>query len=376
MRKLILLLVVAVLSLPAFAAEKGEIYLGPVLGYHFFDGEHGLDDSWEGGLRLGRFYSDTFAFEVEGDYTSTDYDKGGDESATSLSVHGVKFFDLTSYYKPFVFAGLGGMFSADDMASLVVGIGARTIVNDKFSIDFRIKDMIHSEGRNDIIPSIALNIHFGGKKIAYAPAPAPAAKAEEKPAAPAEEEKPAAATQERKAAHAVAVADADGDGVADDMDKCPTTPKGYPVNTDGCTPDSDGDGVYDFEDRCPDTIRGVTVNSAGCFTAKTLSVNFGTDSSKIDERFLEDVTVFADFMKKNPPIKVEVQGHTDSRGTNDHNMKLSQKRAEAVADMLIKKFGVPADRVSAVGYGEEKPLVPNTSKENMFKNRRIETVVK
>jgi len=380
MNKIFMVLTALLLTASAFAADKGEAYLSPTIGYHFFDNDHGLDDKVEGGLRLGYFFMDDHSLEIEGDYTKTDYDKGGDKSATSLSLSVLKYWDYNYYYKPFIFAGVGGLFHENDMGSLVLGIGARFIVNETVSFDARVKDMIHSIGaRNDIIPSISLNIHFCGsydKPVSY---DKPAEEA--KPAAE-EEEKMAGESRSAKKESAAVVAqpepkkDTDGDGVYDDVDQCPATPAGYPVASNGCTPDTDGDGVYDFEDKCPNTMKDVKVNSAGCFVSKTLQINFKTNSLIIDERFADDIREFAAFMKDNKHLNVEVQGHADSRGTDEYNMTLSQQRAEAVVKALTEKYGVSKDRLTAKGYGENKPVVPNDSPENMRKNRRIDTVVK
>jgi len=377
MKKFLLAISLTILfSVSSFAAEIGEMYISPVLGYHFFDKNHELDDNAEAGLRLGYFFMNDHSVELEGDYTNTDYDRGGNKNATSLSLTVAKFFDFNDYYKPYMFLGAGGLFHEDSMSSLVGGIGARIITSENLSFDFRLKDMYHSKGRNDIIPSISLNYHFGKtskmpvyEKAAEEPAP----KAAEK-----EEAKPAAAVEKKAESKAMAKApvDTDGDGVYDSADRCPGTPAGLAVDSFGCLPDTDGDGVYDFEDKCPDTMKGVKVNSAGCFVKATLLVNFKTNSSEIDEKYLDNLQNFAKFLKVNKTIRVEIQGHADSRGTNDYNMALSKQRAESVAKILTDRYGISSDRVSAIGYGENMPLVPNDSPENMMKNRRIETVVK
>ena len=78
-------------------------------------------------------------------------------------------------------------------------------------------------------------------------------------------------------------------------------------------------------------------------------------------------------MKENPGLKFSVEGHTDSQGNDDFNMKLSQERAEAVMNTLIK-MGIGADRLKAKGWGESKPLTSNASPEDMANNRRVEFV--
>ncbi|ADD67686.1 OmpA/MotB domain protein [Denitrovibrio acetiphilus DSM 12809] len=368
MKKTIIAVLIALISLPATAEQIGSIYAGPVLGYHFFDDDQRLDDKAEIGARLGYFFMEDHSVEAEVDYTNTDHDKEGSQGATSVSLSGLKFFNVTSNFQPFIFLGVGGLFQDDNMASLVGGLGAKYDINDFVSFDFRVKDMYHSTGRNDIIPSIGLNYYFGKAPKPMAP------KAE--PAKTVVKEELAEAKVQKKEAAAVVKKDSDGDGVFDDEDQCPDTPDGYPVNAMGCTPDTDGDGVYDFEDRCPNTIKGVKVNSAGCFTARTLDVRFKTNSSEIDESYVDDIILFVKFMKDSPAINIEIQGHADSRGTDDYNMVLSEKRAKSVAKMLTEKYGIAENRISVIGYGETKPIAPNDSPENMRKNRRIDTVIR
>lgn len=364
MKKTCFAILLILITASAFAADKGEIYLSPTVGYHFFDNDHGLDDKIEGGLRYGYFFMKDHAAELEADYTKTDYDAGGDKSVTSLSLSAVRYFNYNYYYKPFVFLGVGGLFHENNMGSLVAGIGARFIVNEKISFDARVKDMLHSIGaRNDIIPSVSLNIHFGGSS-AYPEAytPMPEEKLSKEPA--------------KQVEKTVEKMDSDGDGIFDDVDQCPATTAGFPVNETGCTPDTDNDGVYDFEDRCPNSMEGVKVNSAGCFVSVTLKINFKTNSAEIDQTYLDDIQKFAVFLKANTNVNVEIQGHTDSKGAAEYNLMLSKKRAESVVKILTDKYGISKDRLSAEGYGENMPLVPNDSPENMRKNRRIDTVVK
>jgi len=76
-------------------------------------------------------------------------------------------------------------------------------------------------------------------------------------------------------------------------------------------------------------------------------------------------------MKNNPKIEVEISGHTDSRGSNSSNQRLSESRASSVKEWLVAK-GIDGNRITTIGFGEDKPIVPNDSPENMLKNRRIE----
>ncbi|MFO7784729.1 MAG: OmpA family protein [Desulfatiglandales bacterium] len=163
--------------------------------------------------------------------------------------------------------------------------------------------------------------------------------------------------------------DTDGDGVPDYLDKCPETPAGVEVDAAGCPVDTDGDGVPDYLDKCPGTPTGATVNEQGCWVLEGLY--FDTDKSDIKRAgypILQDVIAV---LKQNPGLKVEIQGHTDSRGSDAYNQTLSEKRAQAVLDYMVNA-GIDAGRLKATGYGESRPAAPNDSDENMAKNRRVQ----
>lgn len=99
---------------------------------------------------------------------------------------------------------------------------------------------------------------------------------------------------------------------------------------------------------------------------------FDFDKSVIKKQYYSKLDDIAVIIKKDSNLKVEVQGHTDSVGSDKYNMGLSMRRANAVRDYLIKKGGIAADRLTAVGFGEKKPVAPNTTKEGRAQNRRVE----
>jgi OOP family OmpA-OmpF porin len=176
--------------------------------------------------------------------------------------------------------------------------------------------------------------------------------------------------------------DADGDGVSDGIDACPDTPKGCPVDARGCPLDSDGDGVIDCRDKCAGTARGAKVDADGCPAVAPVfpegkkelvlqGVFFETDKWDVTEGSKAVLDKVAESLIANPGTRVEVQGHTDSTGADQHNMMLSDKRANAVRDYLISK-GVPEGQLTAKGYGETKPVADNKTKEGRAQNRRTE----
>ncbi len=172
--------------------------------------------------------------------------------------------------------------------------------------------------------------------------------------------------------------DSDKDGVPDYLDKCPGTPPGVTVDKDGCPPDSDKDGVPDYLDKCPGTPPGVTVDKDGCpLPAKvidkmTLRVLFDSDKATFTEADAIELQKAIAFVKKYPGSKIRLDGYTDSIGTDAYNLKLSERRATAVMDYLIKEAGVDSSNIKAVGHGKADPVADNKTKEGRAKNRRVE----
>lgn len=176
--------------------------------------------------------------------------------------------------------------------------------------------------------------------------------------------------------------DTDGDGVTDDLDQCPRTPAGVSVDSRGCAIDTDKDGVADYKDACPGTDQpGARIDSRGCYeilkekVSVELNVQFDFDSAKARPGHRSEVKRVYDFMREYPQTKVTIEGHTDSRGSNEYNQKLSQRRANTIANMLTTEFNIDADRVTAIGYGEERPVASNDTDEGRQDNRRVVGVV-
>ena len=163
--------------------------------------------------------------------------------------------------------------------------------------------------------------------------------------------------------------DSDGDGVPDYLDKCPDTPKGVKVDAVGCPLDSDGDGVPDYLDKCPDTPKGATVDREGCWIISDLKFDY--NKWDIKPQYYSGLDNGVNILNLNPTMKVEIQGHTDSIGSDAFNKTLSEKRAKAVMDYLVSR-GISTDRLTAVGMGEADPIATNATPEGRAENRRVE----
>jgi len=138
--------------------------------------------------------------------------------------------------------------------------------------------------------------------------------------------------------------------------------------------DSDGDGVIDQLDKCPNTPKGVIVNHYGCPIITTLRFNFDFNKAEVKKIYYPQIRKLAKTLKTNPNLKIEIDGYTDNIGSEKYNLKLSKKRAEAVKNILVKIYKINPKRIVVKGYGKKYPLVPNTTSTNRALNRRVEII--
>jgi OOP family OmpA-OmpF porin len=106
-----------------------------------------------------------------------------------------------------------------------------------------------------------------------------------------------------------------------------------------------------------------------------LNVEFDTGKSIVKPRYYDEIRKVTDVMKKNPELKVVIEGHTDNVGGEQYNLNLSQKRAEAIKSVMVTKFNIEPSRIAAKGFGYSKPIASNSTKEGREKNRRVEAAV-
>jgi outer membrane protein OmpA-like peptidoglycan-associated protein len=177
--------------------------------------------------------------------------------------------------------------------------------------------------------------------------------------------------------------DRDGDGIPDHLDKCPREPGPAP---DGCPLDSDGDGIPDHldkcpfepetrngfedDDGCPDVVPDEFADLAGILRGILFDSNrdiIKSDSKPILDRAVEVLQMY-------PDVRIEVSGHTDSKGAYEHNVDLSQRRAEAVKKYLTDA-GVASDRIETRGAGPNEPIDNNNTAAGRAENRRIEVKI-
>ncbi len=185
--------------------------------------------------------------------------------------------------------------------------------------------------------------------------------------------------------------DNDNDGIPDAQDKCPSDPEdrdGF-QDDDGCPDlDNDGDGIPDAQDKCPNEPEtrngiddddgcpdsgGTAVATGGRVELKEI-VGFETQKTSITKSAAAELDRIAERLKSNPQVKrVRIEGHAD-KSEGKKAFVLSQGRADAAREYLIKK-GVEAERLQSVGYGDSRPAATTNTADARAKNRRVEFIV-
>ncbi|GHH50112.1 MULTISPECIES: OmpA family protein [Gammaproteobacteria] len=334
-------------------------YLTGSAGFNFQDSDRLTNDAPFVTLGLGKFVSPNWSLDGELNYQNPNFDKNQDQN---WSQYGISF-DLRRHFiqegrgwNPYLLFGLGYQKTEEEYLSgaalkdrkdgefaAKVGVGLQTTFDKRVAVraevayraDFDDQSIRTVNGVRpgndqdwfgDVLASVGVVIPLGPAPVAPAPAPAPVA--------------PSCA----------------------DLD-------------------DDGDGVNNCDDKCPNSQPGQTIGPDGCPVPVSIDlkgVNFDFDKSTLRPDAVAILSEATEILKRYPDLRVEVAGHTDSKGTDAYNQKLSERRAKAVYDYLTQN-GVDASRlVGPIGYGESRPIAPNTNPdgsdnpEGRAKNRRTE----
>lgn len=182
--------------------------------------------------------------------------------------------------------------------------------------------------------------------------------------------------------------DNDADTLFDAKDKCPLDPEdpdGF-EDEDGCPDtDNDQDKVIDTDDQCPNEAGPADGDPRGCPKKPALAVitdcevkiteqiHFEYNKAAIRPESFAVLDAVTAILKQMPKVKLEIQGHTDNRGTAAYNLGLSDRRSAAVVKYLVD-HGIDANRLTSRGYGFERPIMPNDTDIHRALNRRVQFV--
>jgi OmpA-OmpF porin, OOP family len=366
MKKIVMLTVMVMLMVMLMAAVKAaqaevradSVSVSPFIGGYFFEGNEKFKDDFTAGLRAG--YNFTKHWGVEGffnyvpakfkdipdSYTNNIYDIG---------IEGLFHFMPDGRFVPFLAVGIGGIHYGEpepnvpNKFSVDYGAGLKYFLTDNIALRADVRHVLPlgHERYNNLLSTLGVTFSFGGKKkevaetkveepvaVAVAPiAPAPVAPA---PIAP------------TPVAPVKAVLDSDNDGVPDNLDKCPNTPAGVAVDKNGCVPKKVSIAIY---------------------------IKFDTAKYVIKKKYHKNIKKVADFIKEYPDANVVIEGHTDNVDIYhqpERNVRLSYARANSVRQYLIDNFAINSSRITAAGYGPNRPIASNNTKKGRQKNRRSE----
>jgi OOP family OmpA-OmpF porin len=324
---------VAALCLPSTASAQmyGEtLHISLMGGYMFPNNGIAVDNGGVYGLGLGYNFNKNWGIEAFGYYSPSLDDDGVlnsvvgvsnppsfDNDATLARISALYHFDTGTKFTPYVSLGLGGQWISRDRPeyrnyssfAANAGLGFKLFFNEVIALRFEVNDSIgfrKVQGERFHAPMVTAGLTF---QVGANPS----------------------------------CLDEDSDGVCDPYDKCPGTPAGYKVDSDGC----------------PITV------------SQRLDIKFDFDKAVVKRQYLTEVKKVADFLNAHPGSTAVIEGHTDSRGNDAYNQKLSDRRAAAVRELLVSDFGVSSSKLTSVGYGESRPIATNETAEGRAENRRV-----
>ncbi|MBA8883960.1 OmpA family protein [Dokdonella fugitiva] len=364
-------------SAAVHAQDFGNWYIAPRIGANFSDSDRMTDTSVWGGIGVGVWVNPHFALDFEYTMNNAEFENDAwrahhEWESVGLGVSGRWFFgDEGAQWRPYVMAGIGALRHAAYSGYLLEGKGYDAHGWDPMAtvgggIQYNLSENVAIRGelaarwdrdnntRGNLSDSLGYNISH---KTGYVDGIA-----------------------------SVGLVYSFGHAAPPAAEPAVTTPP----PPDCHSLDDDHDGVNNCDDRCADTPAGTIVGPDGCPQKVVIDlrgVNFKFDRPKKGEHNIEPTLAVPtadsiaildqaiDALNRYPEIKVELDGHTDSIGTDEYNQGLSERRAQIVADYLTS-HGIDASRITAVkGFGESQPIDTNSTKEGRARNRRTELKV-
>lgn len=373
----------ASLSANADGWDEMDLYVGAGIGQsdlspqHVKDQGFSIDDHWQtawkltGGLDINDYisvegyYSDLGSTELSPDgdigYRMAGADvilhywaKGEERKQGSIALYAKAGLNHTDTYSS------GNVEENDDLRNIFAGLGAEVYLPQKFSVRFEF------ESYNADASLFSLNLvkrfGFGSKKSS------------QKEFVAMVEQLPETAAGPKVAILAPVVLDSDSDGLLDDEDQCLDTVEGAKVDEFGCATAENKNVVANTSAAAVAAASKAVLESKRDIDDAISNVQFGSNSDSLTPESKLELDKAVILLGTGTAVSVEVQAHSDNTGSASYNKKLSQKRAESVVSYLTAK-GIAADRMSAIGYGEENPVADNNTKTGRAQNRRVEFVL-
>jgi OOP family OmpA-OmpF porin len=339
----VLLMLTAIVTTGYAQVKAGSFNITPTVGVYKFEGNEDMSDSIAVGLRAGYNFTKYIGLEGYAHFVPTDRSRWVGSSDMNVAGYGVEgIFNILpdKAFVPFVAVGVGGIHYSEsfqyttenksDKITADYGAGVKYFLSENVALRADVRHVIPFDSvHNNLLATIGVTFAFGGaKKAVSAPEPAVA------PAPVVEETKPQAAA---------------------------------PVVVEEAKPQAAAPAVV--QEVKPQSRVAQEIVEKG---RTTLEVLFDFDKSNIKKGYYNDVDNLVEAMKQHPELNVVIEGHTDNVGKAAYNKKLSQRRANAVKKYMVEKGGIDANRLTAKGFGLEKPIASNKTKDGRAKNRRVE----
>ncbi|MDP2854234.1 MAG: OmpA family protein [Smithellaceae bacterium] len=340
----VILLLMLVVATGYAQVKAGSVNITPTIGMYKFEGNEDLQSTIALGLRLGYNFTKYIGVEGYAHYVPTAILWGGGQTSdikfVGYGIEGIVNLLPDSRFVPFLAVGVGGahysnafeMTTEDkrDKITADYGAGVKYFLSDSFALRADVRHIIpFRDTHSNLLATVGLTLAFGGAKKAVASAPEPVA-----PPPVVQEVKPQAAA---------------------------------PVVVEEIKPQAAAPVVVQEVKPQPRVAKEIVEKGR-----TTLNVLFDFDKSSIKKNAFTDINDLVAVMKQYTDLNVTIEGHTDSKGSAAYNKKLSQRRADAIKKYMVEKGGIDAKRLNAKGFGLEKPVASNATKEGRAKNRRVE----
>ena len=411
MRRKLLTLLSGLLLLGATTVAHAEIKAGsfgitPFIGGFTFDGVQHLKTMPMVGMRAGYNFTENFGIEGVFNYLRTEYTHAPKPDTDFYNYRGELLYHFMpeSKFVPFLAAGYGAQTGhprhaqSSTHGAFSAGAGFKYFLTDSVALRGDVRDLIINnmetprdqtakQSVNNLEYALGVYFQFGGEKPAPAPVPAPVPVVEKAaPPAPAPAPAPVVAPPPPPAptsnitvtptsitrGQAATLA-----WTSENTTDCTVEPGGGVQTKNSMSVTPTADTTYTLTCKGP----GGTTTSSANITVQApppekvcivLHVLFDTNKAVVKAKYHNEIKKAADFLNKYDFVTGSIDGYTDNAGTYKYNQKLSQKRAEAVREYLIKNFAIKPDRLTAKGHSYDNPVASNKTAEGRAKNRRIE----
>jgi OOP family OmpA-OmpF porin len=382
----------------AMAENRAEtITFAPYVGGYTFQGNQHVDTAPVFGFRMGYNLTESWAMEGVIDYLKADLKGGGDIEMMRYGGDVLYNFMPKSSLVPYLAAGFGG-FNIDNSKTRGIvnyGGGVKWFLADNFALRADVRGLNYSIGeiKTNVEYTLGLHVAVGVPEPAPAPivVPEPVVEAVAPKAAPVVvvpaptstlSADPASVEKGKTSTLTWSSTNTTGCDIQPEIGPVPSSGSKMitPADNTNYTLTCAGEGgktTSAARVEVTEPVKEASAKKASAVAAGTrlsLKVNFDTGKSIIKKQYYNELKTVGEGLNEQKNLKGVIEGYTDNVGSAASNMKLSQRRANAVRDYIVKNFKVDRKRLVAKGYGEAKPIADNATAEGRAHNRRIEAV--